>query len=49
MVAEQYMTMDEMYKRELAELQKSNHQMMIRIKELNEEIHRLRQKLNEKK
>ena len=49
MVTEQYITMDEMYKKELAEMQKSNHQLMVRIKELNEEINRLRQKLNEKK
>ena len=49
MVTERYITMDEMYKKELAEMQKSNHQLMVRIKELNEEIHRLRQKLNEKK
>jgi len=43
------MTMEDMYKRELAEMQKSNHQLMVRIKELSEEIYRLRQKLNEKK
>jgi prefoldin subunit 5 len=49
MVTEQYITMDEMYKKELAEMQKSNHQLMVRIKELNEENNRLRQKLNEKK
>ena len=49
MVTEQYITMDEMYKKEIAEMQRANHQMMIRIKELNEEIIQLRQKLNEKK
>ena len=49
MVTERYMTMEEVYKKEIAEMQRANHQMMIRIKELNEEINRLRQKLNEKK
>ena len=49
MVAEQYITREEMYKKELAEMQKVNHQLMIRIKELNEEINKLQQELNEKK
>ena len=48
MVTEQYMTMEEVYKKEIAELQKSNHQLMIRVKELNEELSQLR-KDNEKK
>ena len=49
MVAEQYITMEEMYKKELAEMQMVNHQLMIRIKELNEEVNKLQQELNEKK
>jgi prefoldin subunit 5 len=48
-MVDKYMTEQEMFKRELAELQSSNRHLMIRIKELNEEINRLRQKLNEKK
>jgi len=49
MVTEQYMTMEEVYKKEIAEMQNANHQLMVRIKELNEEINQLQKKLNEKK
>jgi prefoldin subunit 5 len=43
------MTMEEVYKKEIAEMQSANHQLMVRIKELNEEINQLQKKLNEKK
>ena len=49
MVTERYLTMEEVYKKEIAAMQSANHQLMIRVKELNEEINQLRQKLNEKK
>lgn len=43
------LTMKEVYEKEIAEMQRSNHQLMIRIKELNEEIARLRRELEKRK
>ena len=42
------MNREDMFKKEIAELQKSNRQLMIRIKELHEHIHELRKKLEKK-
>ena len=42
------LTMEEMYKKEIAEMQSQNHQLLIRVKELNEEINLLRKQLEEK-
>ena len=41
--------MKEVYEKEIAEMQRSNHQLMVRIKELNEEIARLRRELEKRK
>ena len=43
------LTMNEVYEKEIAEMQRTNHQLMIRIKELNEEIARLRKILENRK
>ena len=35
-------TTEEMYRKEIADLQKQNHELMIRVKDLLEEIHELK-------
>ena len=40
-----YMSPQQMWEREVAEMQKSNHQLMIRIKEQAEEIQKLKEKI----
>ena len=36
----------DMYRREIAEMQKQNHQLMLRIKEQAEEIEKLKEKID---
>ena len=49
MVSKHELTIDEVYKREIAEMQKQNHYLLVRVKELSDEINLLRKQLEEKK
>ena len=42
-----YISPQQMWEREVAEMQKSNHQLMIRIKEQSEEIEKLKKKIED--
>jgi len=42
-------TVKQMHEREIAEMQKQNHYLMIRVKDLNEEVERLKKQLEELK
>ena len=44
-----FMSETDMYRREIAEMQKTNHALMIRIKEQAEEIQKLKEKIGSKK
>ena len=48
MAGSKIMSLEDVYKRELAELQSANHKLMIRIKELSEEINKLRKRIEKK-
>jgi len=41
-----HLSKEELYMRDIAEMQSQNHKLMIRVKELGEEINRLKEKLN---
>ena len=41
-----FMSETDMYRREIAEMQKTNHALMIRIKEQAEEIQKLKEKID---
>ena len=41
-----FMSETDMYRREIAEMQKTNHTLMIRIKEQAEEIQKLKEKID---
>ena len=41
-----FMSEADMYRREIAEMQKQNHQLMVRIKEQAEEIEKLKEKID---
>ncbi len=41
-----YMSKEDMWMREISEMQKTNHQLMIRIKEQAEEIEKLKEKID---
>jgi len=41
-----FMSEADMYRRDIAEMQKQNHQLMIRIKEQAEEIEKLKEKID---
>ena len=41
-----YMSVEDIYRREIAEMQKSNHALMMRIKEQAEEIQKLKDKID---
>ena len=41
-----FMSEADMYRREIAEMQKQNHQLMLRIKEQAEEIEKLKEKID---
>ena len=40
-----YISPQQMWEREIAEMQKTNHQLMLRIKEQSEEIEKLKKKI----
>ena len=40
------MSREDMYMKEIAEMQKANYQLLIRVKELGEEINRLKEKID---
>lgn len=48
MVSE-HLDMNQVYQREIAEMQKQNHYLLVRVKELSDEIKLLREQLEEKK
>jgi hypothetical protein len=41
-----HLSKEELYMRDIAEMQSQNHKLMIRVKELGEEINKLKEKLN---
>ena len=41
-----FMSETDMYRREIAEMQKTNHTLMVRIKEQGEEIEKLKEKID---
>tara|TARA_Y100000592_G_C5402554_1_gene283886 strand:+ start:381 stop:611 length:231 start_codon:yes stop_codon:yes gene_type:complete len=41
-----YMSKEDMWMKEVAEMQKTNHQLMMRIKEQAEEIQKLKEKID---
>ncbi len=41
-----HMSREDMYMKEIAEMQKANYQLLIRVKELGEEINRLKEKID---
>ena len=41
-----FMSEADMYRRDIAEMQKQNHQLMVRIKEQAEEIEKLKEKID---
>tara|TARA_B100001059_G_scaffold235643_1_gene282033 strand:+ start:1631 stop:1864 length:234 start_codon:yes stop_codon:yes gene_type:complete len=41
-----HLSKEELLMRDIAEMQSQNHKLMIRVKELGEEINRLKEKLN---
>ena len=41
-----HMSKEDMWMREIAEMQKSNHQLMLRIKEQSEEIEKLKKRID---
>ncbi len=41
-----YMSLEDIYRREIAEMQKSNHALMMRVKEQAEEIQKLKEKID---
>ena len=41
-----YMSKEDMYMKEIAEMQKTNHELMMRIKEQAEEIEKLKEKID---
>tara|TARA_B100000963_G_scaffold315891_1_gene295327 strand:- start:453 stop:683 length:231 start_codon:yes stop_codon:yes gene_type:complete len=41
-----YMSKEDMWMKEVAEMQKTNHQLMMRIKEQAEEIEKLKEKID---
>ena len=41
-----YMSKEDMWMKEVAEMQKTNHQLMMRVKEQAEEIERLKEKID---
>ena len=41
-----YMSLEDIYRREIAEMQKSNHALMMRVKEQAEEIQKLKEKMD---
>tara|TARA_B100000575_G_C22821284_1_gene482984 strand:- start:268 stop:507 length:240 start_codon:yes stop_codon:yes gene_type:complete len=41
-----HMSKEDMFMREIAEMQKSNHQLMLRIKEQSEEIEKLKKRID---
>lgn len=45
----EHLDMNQVYKREIAEMQKQNHYLLVRVKELSDEIKLLREQLEEKK
>jgi len=47
MVTERYMTMEDVYKREIAEMQAQNHHLLVRVKELNSEVDKLKKQIEE--
>ena len=49
MVTERYMTMEDVYKREVAEMQAQNHHLIVRVKELNSEVENLKKQIEELK
>ena len=40
------MSIEDIYRREIAEMQKSNHALMMRVKEQAEEIQKLKEKID---
>jgi len=44
---QQVLDREEVYKREIAEMQAQNHHLLIRIKELNSEVEMLKKQLQE--
>ena len=49
MATTEHLSMDEVYMKEIAEMQKQNHYLLVRVKELSDEINLLRKQLEEKK
>ena len=49
MATRKHLSMDEVYMKEIAEMQKQNHYLLVRVKELSDEINLLRKQLEEKK
>ena len=47
MVTEKHITREEVYKREIAEMQSQNHHLLVRIKELNSEVEKLKKQIME--
>jgi len=45
----EHLDMNQVYQREIAEMQKQNHYLLVRVKELSDEIKLLREQLEEKK
>jgi len=41
-----HLSKEELYMRDIAEMQSQNHKLMIRVKELGEEINRLKEKID---
>ena len=49
MATTEHLSMSDVYMKEIAEMQKQNHHLLVRVKELTDEINLLREQLKEKK